>query len=279
MRLVVVGASGYIGSRILATAPEASWGTGRSDSALVHYDLSIPDSFPWSHVVAGDTLVIAASVSSPDVCAREREKAWSINVEGTARLISKALKYGANVVFLSSDTVYGEQRAEVDESAAAVPFGDYAVMKHHVEKMFIGEHRFKSLRLSYVFSREDQFTKYLAKCAQTSRTAEVYHPFYRAIIHRDDVVEGILNLANRWKDFPQSILNFGGPELVARMDLAKALQEQALANLRFKRSANDSDFFLSRPRSINMLSPHLITILGRVPRRLGDAIDYEFRAK
>ena len=66
-------------------------------------------------------------------------------------------------------------------------------MKSEVEKRFLGNPFFKTIRLSYVFSREDKFTKYLVGCAQRDEEAELFHPFYRAIIHRDDVVEGALS--------------------------------------------------------------------------------------
>ena len=99
-----------------------------------------------------------ASISAPDICAREHERAWSVNVTGTSEFISRTIERGGRVIFFSSDTVYGECEDPFDESALCKPAGEYAEMKHKVERRFIENPSFKSIRLSYVFSREDKFT-------------------------------------------------------------------------------------------------------------------------
>ena len=107
-------------------------------------------------------------------------------------------------------------------------------MKHEVEMRFQGNPSFKTIRLSYVFSREDKFTDYLIGCASRNEEAELFHPFYRAIVHRDDVVDGALALAQRWDEFPQQVINFGGPEVLSRIDFAECLKRVALPNLRYR---------------------------------------------
>jgi nucleoside-diphosphate-sugar epimerase len=180
------------------------------------------------------------------------------------------------VVFFSSDTVYGERADGFDETAVCNPAGEYAEMKREVERRFSGNASFKAIRLSYVFSREDKFSRYLAGCAERNEEADLFHPFFRAIVHRDDVVEGALALVARWDEVPEQVINFGGPQVLSRVDFAECLREAHFNGLRFKVTEPGADFFKNRPRVIAMTSPVFARLLRRPPRTLREAARLEF---
>lgn len=278
MRLVVVGSRGYIGAELLTRAGEAYDVVGTT-SAGSHGTMSLrleeAQGFDYKQVRRGDVIVITAAISSPDICRRENAWARRINVEGTALFTKSVIDRGARVIFLSSDTVYGERQKGVSESDECRPCGDYAEMKYEVEQAFAGVPQFKAIRLSYVFSKDDKFTKYLRECETTGETAEIFHPFFRPIVHRTDVVEAIIALAGRWDEIPDSIINCGGPELLARIEFAELLKEHWMNALKLRQIEPDDEFFASRPRVINMQSPLLASILGRPARALRDAIRFE----
>src|SRR4051794_38444809 len=123
LRLVIVGATGFLGARLLAAAGARfpAIGTSRNAAGMLRLDLSQPESFDYSMLGAGDVIALAGGVSSPDLCARERARAWALNVEGTARFMERAMAAGARLLFFSSDTVYGERAAGFDERAACLP--------------------------------------------------------------------------------------------------------------------------------------------------------------
>lgn len=220
--------------------------------------------------------MLTAAISAPDICAREHDRAWAVNVTGTSVFIESVISRGGRVVFFSSDTVYGEHEDEFDERAACNPAGEYAAMKRDVEQRFAGNPSFKAIRLSYVFSCEDKFTRYLAGCAERKEEADLFHPFFRAIVHRDDVVEGALALAKHWDEVSEQVINFGGPQVLSRIDFAECLREVRLHDLRFKVTEPGADFFKNRPRIIAMTSPVFARLLGRQPRTLFEAARLEF---
>lgn len=172
--------------------------------------------------------------------------------------------------------MYGEQGSAFDEAAPCKPAGEYAEMKHAVEQRFLGNPLFKVVRLSYVFSRADKFTGYLAACAARGEEADIFHPFYRSVIHRQDVIDGVLALAQRWDEFPGAVVNFGGPEALARTEFAQSLQELALPSLRYRVTEPGAEFFRNRPREIRMVSAILPLLLKRPARTLREAIEFEF---
>ena len=246
---------------------------------LIRLQLDVPDEFDYGIIQPSDLVLLTAAISAPDICARENARAWAVNVAGTSEFITKVMARGARVILFSSDTVYGERSDEFDERAVCNPAGEYAAMKHEVEKRFLNNPLFKSIRLSYVFSREDKFTKYLSGCAERGEEAELFHPFYRAIVHRDDVVEGAIALARRWDEFPLQGVNFGGPEVLSRIDFAESLKSAALPGLIYRVTEPGDDFFENRPRVIAMLSNVLPELLGRPSRHLLEAAQIEFASR
>lgn len=279
--LFIVGAGGYIGSALFSKANKAGSTLGTSPSGgndLLPLCLDEPAEFDYEKISSGDVLLLTAAISAPDICAREPDRAWAVNVTGTSSFIQSVIDRGGRVVFFSSDTVYGEREDAFDELAACNPAGEYAEMKRVVEQRFSANASFKAIRLSYVFSREDKFTRYLTGCATRNEEADLFHPFFRAIVHRDDVVEGALALAGQWDDVPEQVINFGGPQVLSRIEFAQCLRETHLHDLRFKVTEPSADFFKNRPRVIAMTSPVLSRLLGRPPRSLREAARLEFAA-
>lgn len=282
MNLLIIGASGYIGKRLLSVSKSFSnnvLSTTSDKNSSFFLDLANPDEFNYQLLKNIDVVFMAAAISSPDICLNEYDYAWNINVVGTSKFIKKAIYYGAKVIFFSSDTVYGEKNTEFNETADCNPAGKYAEMKHEIENRFINDPLFKSIRLSYVFSFEDKFTKYLLNCEKRNEEVEIFHPFFRAVIHRDDVIQGVISLAKYWEVFPQSIINFGGSQVLSRVDFVETIKQEALPNLRFRITEPNDEFFKNRPRIINMESSILPSLLGRETTNFKDSIKLEFKLK
>jgi dTDP-4-dehydrorhamnose reductase len=275
----VIGGRGYVGAKLFSSIPHGVIGLRTASSNLADFlrlRLEAPQDFADLPIADGDVVFLTAAISAPDICAREYEQAWNANVIGTSAFISSAIDRGARVIFFSSDTVYGEREDEFDERAACNPAGEYAQMKRDVEQRFSGNASFKSIRLSYVFSRVDKFSRYLIGCAERNEEADLFHPFYRAIVHRDDVVEAALALAEHWDETPEQYINFGGPQVLSRVEFAECLQKAHFEHLQFKITEPSGSFFENRPRVIAMKSPVFSKLLGRPPRSLCEAARIEF---
>lgn len=283
-RIVVVGATGYIGRQLLAAGSGGDikmvgLSSRIGDGGLPPLDLAHAEAFDYAGLTPRDTIILCAAISSPDRCAREAAYAEAVNVAGTSAFIDGAIDRGARVVFLSSDTVYGETRHAVSEDDPCHPVGEYGRMKYAVEQRFAANDAVRVARLSYVLSRHDKFSEYLARCAENGLRAEIFHPFYRRVIYAGDVVAGLLALARNWSGTPHRIVNFAGPALVSRLDIAEATKRHALPDLAFDVVEPDEEFFVDRPRTIDMTSSRLEAVLGRVPLSIDEAIESEIRAE
>ena len=98
MKVTVVGASGYIGRPVLVKVMKSCAARGTSSlgsDSLLPLQLEAADEFDYSVIQESEVVFMAAAISAPDVCAREHERAWAVNVTGTSTFISNALSEGA----------------------------------------------------------------------------------------------------------------------------------------------------------------------------------------
>ena len=252
--LKLIGAKGNLGRRLLEkSSDEVELITTRLDQHQLDYD--------FQSLTDKDVIAFCAAISEPTVCANNPELAMMVNVEKTIEFIEKSIQYGARVIFMSSDTVINN-------------VGIYAHMKSKVEKYFMGNLNVKILRSSYNFFRQDRFTSYLEKCVLNNEVAEVFSPFERYVIHRDDTVDAILSLSKNW--IGSQIINCGGLENVCRKEIAEVIREEIYPNLKMKIIKPPESFYKDRPSSIPMVSTELSTILGRPQRSLRESIRMEF---
>ena len=224
----------------------------------------------------GDTVAFCAAISEPSVCANQFQDSLRVNVTSTGDFIYEALKRGCKVIFLSSDAVYGNVLGEFDEEEKVDPLGVYAEMKAVVEKRFLEYPLFKVLRLSYNFFKEDRFTTYLRNCAEEGATAEIFDPFSRSVVHRDDTVDAIIALYNNWDVCEESVINCGGPETLSRVEFAKILKDSVYPDLKMKMVTPNEKFYNDRPAIVSMRSNHLEEVFGRPARSIQDAVTSEF---
>ena len=234
------------------------------------------DSIGGTPLREGDTIIFTAAISEPAIVSAQFEKATRVNVESTGEFIQGAIDLGCKVLFLSSDTVYGDVETGFDESHPINPKGAYAEMKSIVEKRFEGNPNFKSFRCSLNFYKDDRFTQYLKTCAANNVEADIFDPLTRAIVHRDDTVDAILAVANDWNLAEGQYTNCGGPQVLSRAQIAETMKRVALPNLQFKVSRPPSKFYTDRPAFIEMKSPNLKRILGRSPVTFEEAVKIEF---
>jgi nucleoside-diphosphate-sugar epimerase len=119
--VLITGASGYVGSRVLATIAERGWmptRLGRS-GADIHFDLA--DSGSLSSLPAADALVHLSYDFSP----RTWPEIQRVNVEGSRRLMEGARAQGVDRIVCISSTaaftgtrsLYGRAKLEIERIA------------------------------------------------------------------------------------------------------------------------------------------------------------------
>ena len=279
MATYLVGATGNIGKRVVEKGGDGINVISRFELKLdqrpLYYNFDAK-TIGGTSIKEGDVIIFAAAISEPSVVSAQFGKALAVNVESTGEFIETALGKGCKVLFLSSDAVYGDVETGFDESHPVNPKGAYAEMKAVVEKRFEGDPNFKALRLSYNFYKDDRFTKYLRQCAENGVEAEVFDPLTRSVVHRDDTVDAILNIAADWDNADGQYINCGGPDVLSRQQFTEIVKRVALQDLKFKVTTPPAKFYADRAAFSEMHSPNLEKILGRPRHTIQQAVELEF---
>ncbi|WP_345972455.1 NAD-dependent epimerase/dehydratase family protein [Sulfurimonas diazotrophicus] len=268
---LIIGRNGLIASELIRRGGY-TFTTSMINEEGFFLDLYAPESFDYQQINSETKVIFLAAISSPDKCENDFENAYSVNVTGTKYFIEKVLENGGKVLFFSSDVIYGNTTDPVNEDAPTHPFGEYAKMKDEVEKAFAGKDNFKVFRLSYVLSQGDKYLQYLQNCLKESKTAEVFHPFYRKIVFMEDVLDAIEAILQKWDAFPNQKFNICGNENVSRKDIADYFNEAVGNNLKYVLIEPDENFWMARPKNIELVSLYLEQLLGRKPIKIREAV-------
>ena len=263
MKIGIVGSTGYIAQFLIEHFESCDnindvVKIDKCDQADLYLDLEKCENFNFDLLEGISYLIFTAAISGPDMCAKEYELCWNINVVGTKRFISEAIKRNVRVLFFSSDAVFGDIDGyiynENSETNAKTPYGK---MKKAIEDEFKQASNFKAIRLSYVASNKDRFVTYCLSCIEKGEVADVFHPFYRNCIVVSDVVKVVDWMVNNWEEYPVFVLDVAGEELVSRVRIADEINRISGGKLKYTITTPDESFYQNRPQITQMESLYL----------------------
>ena len=167
MRILIVGATGEIGSHLLGALKGLENTTVRGttasrdkiiDKSLMFFDLrssspKIVDNY--------DCCIALAGATSIQYCTENIEESRLINVEGIKKLFDRCVQRGVYFIFLSTSHVFDGTKQFPDTEDAKQPRNEYAMQKSIVED-YINSRQAHSciLRITKVMSRKNSLTKW-----------------------------------------------------------------------------------------------------------------------
>lgn len=230
--ILVTGASGFLGAALVRVFAE---------ERLV-YALSRRPSMPGVEPLAVDlakgeevrrlleeipftACVHAAALADPDLCEKDPESAWGVNVEGTRNLLEACKREKKRFVFLSTDYVFdGRKQGLYTEEDPVCPLQVYGATKAEAEKLVLELPQSVVIRLPFLFGyapppeRPDFATDTLRRL-WIEEPAAYDHRQWRTPLVREEAAEAIRLLA----ESPFSgIVHLVPSESATKFDLALA---------------------------------------------------------
>ena len=212
-RILVTGASGFVGSRVVAR-----WRNEYAVLAPTHAELDITDresvnSYFLQH--SPDVVVHLAALSNTGYCEQNPEDSYRVNVEGAANIARAAALCRARLIFFSSDQVYNGnlESGLLGEDVPVMPENVYGRHKLEAEeRVLYFNPNTVVLRATWMYDREREsmpshanFVLNIAKAIK-ERTPIVFPVReYRGITWVREVVE-FLPLTF---SLPSGIYNYG----------------------------------------------------------------------
>lgn len=214
-KLLVTGASGFLGSRIAAFYKEKYLILAPSHAEMDITDEKSVDQYFAYH--KPDFVVHCAAISEIPICEKEPELSWCINVTGSQNIARSSAKYAAKCILCSSDQVYcgNTQTSPNSESDTLNPYNVYGKEKAHAEQTCLKLNKDSvHLRLSWMYdaqapdtySRND-FIRQIRTCVTVGEVLKLSTNDKRGITDVWDVVRNIEKTFN----LPGGIYNFGSP--------------------------------------------------------------------
>ncbi len=147
--LLVVGASGFVGSAICREGLSRSFNVAGTycrnagnAKGMVRFDLGLDGAAAEMPSLLAEVpdkaAVICACISSIDLCAREKEETYKVNVTNTIALINVLIERGFKIVFISTDHVFDGKRGNYAETDEKRPINEYGRQKALVEDYIDG---------------------------------------------------------------------------------------------------------------------------------------------
>ena len=261
MNIAIVGSNGYIAKYLYKSLIQEKHTIINIDKCggdVKYLDLEYPDVFAYSILNTIDFIIFTAAISEPDKCATEFDLCWRINVNGTRRFIYEAINRGCNVLFFSSDAVYGNIPGHIyTEQSETKPETPYGKMKKAIEDEFKDNPCFKAIRLSYVVSANDKFITYCLNCVRHNKVADIFHPLYRNCITISDVITTVTWFVYHFNEYKPFSLNIAGPELVSRVRIADELNRVLNNKLNYIITQPNEEFFKNRPQITQIKSLYI----------------------
>lgn len=141
--MIIVGASGLIGSALFAAAralPREVIGTcySHENKEFLRYDLLCDQLGP---IVAGirpeDTVYLLSAYTNISWIYANQVKARELNLHATKRLIDEIAKAGARIIFMSSVEVFDGEQGNYNEQSLPHPLSLYGRMKFEIEEYLL----------------------------------------------------------------------------------------------------------------------------------------------
>ena len=255
-KLIILGGDGIIAKSIkeLEISENIQF---YSRNSINHFDLNNLENFNYCQFDKNCTILFLSAISKPTNCQINKADSYIINVEKTSQAIENFLEQGCQLIFASTDMVYGNNPEKIFiESDSVNPTCYYSEWKSIIEEKYIKNQNFKILRFSQCINAHDSFSLYIKNSINLNDCITIFDGFCRNIFDSELFQNLILNIMTN-KEF--KILNVGGDKNIDRNEFEKCLSE-VYSNINLtKYNPNNIDLISKISISNNKLKEYLLT--------------------
>jgi len=175
MKLLIIGASGVLGSRLFNDTIKKKWnvmGTYCSYElkGLSYLDVRDENSIDKSfNLFEPEVVVMAGGITNVDLCTLKPKLAKDVNIKGTLNLVKKIKAYGSKLIYISTDYIFDGKNGPYKENDKPNPINAYGRTKLESENII------KSKLKDYLIVRTAQLYGTGMAVQNTNFTVKIIH--------------------------------------------------------------------------------------------------------
>ena len=238
MRVLVIGASGFIGQHLVGRLngiPDCGvagtyWSRAPRGDANSWYRVELADALRLEEVfrlAQPDVVVHLAAIADVGMAEREPERATAVNVGATSSIARLTDLHGAKLVFVSTEYVFDGRRGYYREDDTPSPTTHYGRTKWEAERVVSGmAAQWSVLRTSIVYGWPEpgrrNFAPWLIERLRSGQPYRGPSDVYRTPVYVGHLTDGIVKLVQ--EDHP-GIHHVAGRDWVSMYDFGVAIAE------------------------------------------------------
>jgi dTDP-4-dehydrorhamnose reductase len=234
MRILLTGATGLLGGHLLREFKErgadvVAWTATHSGTlfgARLHpVDLGNPEGIVQALREAKPECVLhTAALSSIADCHRDPERAWRINITGSALLAAEAECVGARFLHVSTDLVFDGEQGQYREEDLPNPLSVYGQSKLAAEEAVRRHERTLIVRCSLLFglslTARRGFFDHQLSALRGGQSLNLFQDEWRSPLSLRTAARALVALT---ASDQVGLLHIGGPERMTRLEMGERL--------------------------------------------------------
>ncbi|MGB9729845.1 MAG: dTDP-4-dehydrorhamnose reductase [Thermoprotei archaeon] len=285
VRLLVVGGSGLLGSKVMDVAARrgfvvySSYFSHKTDFSG-GLKLDVTDFSMVKDIIRRvnpDVVIHASAVTDVDLCEKNRELAYKVNVLGTGNVVKACESIGAYLVYISTDYVFSGDKGFYKEDDEPNPINYYGYTKLEGERLVMSSNlKYLIVRTSVIYGAKPaagkiNFALWIIEKLKNNEYVKVLTDQFISPTLNTNLAEMILEAVE--KDL-NGVYHMAGDERVSRYDFALKIAEIFNLNpkLVIKASMNDMNWIAKRPKDSSLNVEKTKSILNTKPLKLDEAI-------
>ncbi len=243
-RLLVIGATGLVGSKVAELAPSFGYEPHCTQNARRgpypnSYNLDITDraaTIGLVDMVCPEAIIHTAALHNVDYCETHKDEAVRVNVEGTRNLTDAASKTGSRLVYVSTDYIFDGRKGHYVESDPPNPLHHYARTKLDGERVVSGLSSYSISRPSVIYGwsslekssvpsssgKSLNFAMFVLDKCRKGETVRAVNDQFSSPTFADNLAEALLRIA---ASRANGIFHTAGRSCLSRYEFALRIAE------------------------------------------------------
>jgi len=278
MKLFITGGSGLLGYRIAELALERGYDVysgychNRAPINPVKIDLANSASiFKALEEIKPDVIMHTAALTDVDMCEKDKELAFKINVEGTKAIANAARKLNAFLIYVSTDYVFDGSRGMYKEDDETNPINHYGYTKLLGEKYCL-DRDYCIARTCVIYgakpaSGKVNFVLWLINKLKNGEKVGIVTDQYITPTLNTNLAKMMLEIAERKI---KGIFHLAGATRVSRFEFAEAVADEFELDesLITPSKMEDINWIAARPRDSSLDTSKAASLLNEKPYTL-----------